>query len=56
MLGSFEDVKFAGGDTVRDFVFEEEYVDIPISVIDIDHILDLVQDTTNQGNVGEPSI
>ncbi|KAH9680193.1 hypothetical protein KPL71_026462 [Citrus sinensis] len=39
----FEDVEFAGGDMARDFVFEEEYVNIPISVIGIDHglILDL---------------
>ena len=29
----FEDVEFTKGDTVRDFVFEEEYVDIPTSVI-----------------------
>ncbi|KAJ4729164.1 Retrovirus-related Pol polyprotein from transposon TNT 1-94 [Melia azedarach] len=53
----FEDVELAGGDNVRDFVFEEEYVDIPTGVIGIDHnsIPDLVQDT-NQDNVGEPLI
>jgi len=47
-----------GGDIVRDFVFEEEYVDIPIGAIDIDQdlISDLVQDTTNQDNVREPPI
>ena len=32
----FEDVEFDGGDKDRDFVFEEEYVDIPTVVIDID--------------------
>ncbi|KAJ4710364.1 Retrovirus-related Pol polyprotein from transposon TNT 1-94 [Melia azedarach] len=32
----FEDVELARGDNVRDFVFEEEYVDIPIGVIGID--------------------
>ena len=32
----FEDVEFDGGDKYRDFVFEEEYVDIPKAVIDVD--------------------
>ena len=32
----FEDVEFDEGDKDWDFVFEEEYVDIPIAVIDID--------------------
>ena len=32
----FEDVEFDGGDKDRDFSFEEEYVDIPTVVIDID--------------------
>ena len=56
--GFFENVEFTGGDMTRDFVFEEEYVNILISVIGIDQglILDLVQDTTNQDNVGEPFI
>ena len=27
--GFFEDVEFAGGDKYKDFVFEEEYIDIP---------------------------
>ncbi|KAJ4728701.1 Retrovirus-related Pol polyprotein from transposon TNT 1-94 [Melia azedarach] len=53
----FEDVELAKRDNVRDFVFEEEYIDIPTGVIGIDQdlILDLVQDT-NQDNVGEPLI
>ena len=51
----FEDVEFAGGDMARDFVFEEEYVDILIGVIGIDQglILDFIQDTTDQDNVRE---
>ena len=32
----FEDVEFDGGDKDRDFAFEEEYVDIPTAIIDID--------------------
>ena len=32
----FEDVEFDRGDKDRDFAFEEEYVDIPTVVIDID--------------------
>ena len=41
----FEDVEFDGGDKDRDFVFEEEYVDIPTAIIDIDMapIPDIVQ-------------
>ena len=41
---------------VRDFVFEEEYVDIPTSVIGFSEnlIFDLVQDSSDQGNVREP--
>ena len=31
----FEDVEFDGGDKDKDFVFEEEYVDIPTAIIDI---------------------
>ena len=31
----FEDVEYDGGDKDKDFVFEEEYVDIPTVVIDI---------------------
>ena len=52
----FKDVEFAGGDTVRDIVFEEEYIDIPTSVIEFgqDSILDLVQDTIEQDNIGDP--
>ena len=33
----FEDVEFVGGDTIRHFVFEERYSDIPIGVIGIDY-------------------
>ena len=52
----FQDIEFAGGDTVRDFIFEEEYVDIPTGVIEFgqDSISDLVQDTIDQDNVGDP--
>ena len=52
----FEDVEFTGGDRVRDFVFEEEYVDIPIGAIGIDQdsIPDFVQGTIAQDNVKEP--
>ena len=52
----FEDVEFVGGDTVKNFVFKKEYVDIHIGVIDIDQSLipNFVQDTTDQDNVEEP--
>ena len=42
----FEDVEFDRGDKDRDFVFEEEYVDIPIAVIEIDQapIPDIVKE------------
>ena len=39
MLGFFKDIEFVGEDTSRDFVFEEKYVDILISVIGIDWVL-----------------
>ena len=55
----FEDVEFDGGDKDRDFVFEEEYVDIPIDVIDIDQasIPDIVQEVDpNQNNIQEPPV
>ena len=32
----FEDVEFDRGDKNMDFAFEEEYVDIPTAIIDID--------------------
>ena len=32
----FEDVEFVGGERIKDFIFEEEYVDIPQGVIDND--------------------
>ena len=52
----FEDVEFAGGDKVKDFVFEEEYIDIPIGAIGIDQdsIPDLVQGTIDQDKIREP--
>ena len=52
----FEDVEFDGGDKDRDFIFEEEYVDIPTAVINIDQalILDIVQEADpNQNNIQE---
>ena len=54
----FEDAEFVEGDIAKDFVFEEEYVNILIGVIDIgqDLISNTVQDTTNQDNVREPPI
>ena len=55
----FEDVEFAGGAKVKDFVFEEEYVNIPIIVIDNDQTLipDIVQDANpDQNNVEEPTV
>ena len=53
----FEDVEFAGGDKVRDFVFEEKCVTIPTVAIDNDQtsIFDIVQDpNSDQDNVVEP--
>ena len=55
----FEDVEFDGGDKDRDFAFEEEYVDIPTVVIDIDQapIPDIVQEADpNQNNIQEPLV
>ena len=55
----FEDVEFDGGEKDRDFVFEEEYVDIPTAVIDIDQapIPDIVQEPyPNQNNIQEPPV
>ena len=54
-----EDVEFDWGDKDRDFVFEEEYVDIPIVVIEIDQapILDIVQEADpNKNNIKEPPV
>ena len=50
----FEDVEFDGGDKDRDFVFEEEYADIPTHVFDIVQvpIPDIVQEVDpNQNNI-----
>ena len=55
----FEDVEFDGGDKDMDFSFEEEYVDIPTAIIDIDQapITDIVQDADpNQNNIQEPPV
>ena len=55
----FEDVEFDGGDKDMDFVFEEEYVDIPTDGIDIgqDPIPDIVQEADpNQNNIQEPPV
>ena len=55
----FEDVEFDGGNKDRDFAFEEEYVDIPTTVIDIDQapIPDIVQEADpNQNNIQETPI
>ncbi|KAA8549901.1 hypothetical protein F0562_001585 [Nyssa sinensis] len=55
----FKDVEFDGGDKDRDFVFEEEYVDIPTAVIDIDQapIPDIIQEADpNPNNIQEPPI
>ena len=55
----FEDVEFDGGNKDRDFVFEEEYVDIPTAVIDIVQasIPNIVQEVDpNQNNIQEPSV
>ena len=52
----FENIEFAGGDRVRDFIFKDGYVDIPMGAISIDKdfIPDFVQNTINQDNVREP--
>ena len=57
----FEDVEFAGRERMKDFVFEEEYVDIPSTVIDNyqdqDTIPDIVQETVpDQDTVIEPLV
>jgi hypothetical protein len=51
--GFFEDVEFARGDMVKDFVIKEEYPDISTGVIDIaqDLFLDFVQGIINHDNV-----
>ena len=55
----FEDVEFAGGEKIKDFVFEEEHVEIPLIVFDNDQvqasILDIVQEAiSDQDNVVDP--
>ena len=55
MLGSLRMLSLQERDTARDFIFEEEYVDILIGVIGIDQgfILDFIQYTTDQDNIRE---
>ena len=55
----FEDVEFAGGERIKDLVFEEEHVEIPPIAIDNDQdqasIPDIVQEATpDEDNVIEP--
>ncbi|KAF2315692.1 hypothetical protein GH714_040221 [Hevea brasiliensis] len=55
----FEDVEFVGGERLKDFVFEEEYVDIPLIAMENDqeqfHIPDIIQEATpDQDNVIDP--
>lgn len=54
----FKYVKFGMVVAIRDFVFEEEYVDILIDVIGINQglIPDFSKKTTNQENIKEPLI
>ena len=59
MLGSLRMLSLIGGDKDKDFVFKEEYVDIPTNVIDIDQapIPDIVQEADpNQNNIQEPPV
>ena len=53
MLSSLMISSLQEGDTARDFVFKEEYVDVLTCVIGIDQVFipDLVQDTINQDTV-----
>ena len=55
----FEDIEFTGGDKVRDFVFEEECLNIPTIAINNDQtsITDIVQEPNpDQDNDEEPLI
>ena len=55
----FKDVEFDEGDKDRDFVFEEEHVDIPIAIIDNDQapIPSIVHEADpNQNNIQEPPV
>ena len=57
----FEDVEFEGGERVKDFVFEEEYVHIPPIAFDNDQeqtiIPDIVQDANSDlDNIIEPPV
>ena len=59
MLGSLRMLSLIGGDKDKDFVFKEEYVDITITVINIDQapIPDIVQEADpNQNNIQEPPV
>ena len=55
----FEDVEFVGGEKIKDFVFEEEHVEIPLISFDNDQVQasipDIVQEAIpNQDNVVDP--
>ncbi|KAL0349904.1 UNVERIFIED_CONTAM: hypothetical protein Sradi_4139600 [Sesamum radiatum] len=54
----FEDVGFVGGEKVKDIVFEEENINIPMDTSDIVKDLDLnnINDAIDQDNVIEPPI
>ena len=59
MLGSLRILSLIEGDKDKDFVFKEEYVDIPTTVINIDQapIPDIVQEADpNQNNIQEPLV
>ena len=55
----FEDVEFMGGENIKDFVFEEEHVEIPLIAFDNDQVQasipDIVQEAIpDQDNVVDP--
>ena len=55
----FEEVEFVGGEMIKDFVFEEEHVEIPLIAFDNDQVQasipDIVQEAIpNQDNVVDP--
>ena len=55
----FEDVEFVGGEKIKDFVFEEEHVEIPLIAFDNDQVQasipDIVQEAIpDQDNVVDP--
>ena len=55
----FEDVEFVGEEKIKDFVFEEEHVEIPLFAFDKDHVQasipDIVQEAIlDQDNIVDP--